>query len=96
MLKKVVGLGPQRHCVFFHSAPNFYSNLKLIMSSLPQEKMFLYIAIARLEGPFLQEPGCQEEVPFVLALPLPLRSTMQILLPCTHSSLGRFTPIYCT
>ena len=56
MLKKVVGLGPQRYCVFFHSAPNFYSKPKLIMSSLPQEKMFLYPATARLEGPFLQEP----------------------------------------
>ena len=56
MLKEVVGLGPQRYCVFFHSAPNFYNKLKLIMFSLPQENMFLYPATARLEGPFLQEP----------------------------------------
>ena len=56
MLKEVVGLGPQRYCVFFPTAPNFFSKLKLIMSSLPQENMFLYPATARLEGPFLQEP----------------------------------------
>ena len=56
MLKEVVGLGPQRYCVFFDRAPNFYSKLKLIMSFLLQEKMFLYPATARLEGPFLQEP----------------------------------------
>lgn len=56
MLKEVVGLGPQRYCIFFNRAPHFYSKLKLIMSSLPQEKMFLYPATARLEGPFLQEP----------------------------------------
>ena len=56
MIQEMMGLGPQRYCVFFNSTPNFYSKLKLIMSSLPQEKIFLYPAIARLEGPFLQEP----------------------------------------
>lgn len=56
MLKEVVGMGPQKYCVVFNSAPNFYSKLKLIMSYLPQEKMLLYPATARLEGPFLQEP----------------------------------------
>ncbi len=55
MLKEAVGLGPQRYCIFFNHAPEFYSKLKLIMSSLPQEKMFLYPSTARLEGPFLQE-----------------------------------------
>ena len=56
MLKEVVGLGPQRYCICFNSALNFYGKLKLIMSSLPQEKLFLYPVTARLEGPFLQEP----------------------------------------
>ena len=56
MLKEVVGLGPQRYCVFFHFAPNFYSKLKLIMNYFPHEKIFLFPATARLEGPFLQEP----------------------------------------
>ena len=54
MLKEVVGLGPQRYCILFHSAPSFYSKLKLIMSYLPHEKMFLYPASARLEGPLLR------------------------------------------
>ena len=56
MLKEVVGLGPQRYCVVFNRAPHFYSKLKLIMAYLPHEKMFLYPATARLEGPFLLEP----------------------------------------
>ena len=42
MLKEVVGLGPQRYCLLFNSAPNFYSKLNSIMYFLPQEKMFLY------------------------------------------------------
>ena len=56
MLKEAVGVGPQRYCIYFHHAPYYYSKLKLIMAYLPQEKMFLYPATARLEGPFLQEP----------------------------------------
>ena len=97
MLKEVVGLGPQRYCVFFHSAQNFYSKLKLIMSSLPQEKMFLYPATARLEGPFLQEPWLSrgralcshpsltfDEYPAKFCSPVPI------------AVLRRFAPIYCT
>ena len=56
MLKEVMGLGPQRYCIVFNRASHFYSKLKLIMSSLPQEKMLLYPAGARLKGPFLHEP----------------------------------------
>ena len=56
MLKEVVGLGPQRYCVVFNRAPNFYSKLKMIMAFLPHEKMFLYPAGSRLEGPFLYDP----------------------------------------
>ena len=56
MINEAVGIGPERYCVAFNRAPNFYSKLKLIMNSLPPEKMFMYPARARLEGPFLQEP----------------------------------------
>ena len=56
MLMGAFEISPQRYCIVFDSSPNFYSKLKLILYSLPQEKMFLYPANARLEGPFLQEP----------------------------------------
>ena len=56
MLMEAVGLGPQRYCIVFSSAPDFYSKLKLILYSLPQEKMFLYPAGTTLGGPFLHEP----------------------------------------
>ena len=56
ILREAVGIAPERYCIFFHRGPEFYSKLKLLMTSLPQEKMFLYPATARLEGPFLHEP----------------------------------------
>ena len=56
MLMEAVGLGPQRYCIVFSSAPDFYSKLKLILYSLPQEKMFLYPVGTTLGGPFLHEP----------------------------------------
>ena len=56
ILREAIGIAPERYCIFFHQGPEFYSKLKRLMSSLPQEKMFLYPAIARLEGPFLHEP----------------------------------------
>ena len=56
MLMEVVGPGPQRYCIIYFSNPEFYNKLKLILSFLPQERMFLYPGTAsRLEGPFLQE-----------------------------------------
>ena len=56
MLMEVVGVGPQRYCIFFEDTPTFYSMFKLILYSLPQEKMFLYPAGTMLGGPFLHEP----------------------------------------
>ena len=56
MMMEAIGVGPQCYCIVFNLAPDFYSKLKLILYFLPQEKMFLYPANARLEGPFLQEP----------------------------------------
>ena len=56
MLKEVVGVGPQRYCIVFNGAPNFFSKLKMILAYLPIEKMFLYPAPESLGGPFLQEP----------------------------------------
>ena len=56
MLMEAVGVGPQRYCIIFYSSCDFYSKLKIILYSLPQEKMFLYRADAKLEGHFLQEP----------------------------------------
>ena len=53
MIMEAVGLGSQRYCIIYHSNPEFYSKLKLILSFLPQEKTFLY---PTTEGPFLQEP----------------------------------------
>ena len=56
MLMGAVGAGPQCYCIEFDSTPYFYSNLKFVISSLPQEKMFLFPSDAKLEGPFLHEP----------------------------------------
>ena len=56
MLMEAVGLGPQCYCIVFNSALDFYSKLKLILYSLPQEKMFLYPAGTTLGCPFLHEP----------------------------------------
>ena len=56
ILKEFVGIALERYCIFFHRGPKFYSKLKLLMISIPQEKMFLYPATSRLEGPFLHEP----------------------------------------
>ena len=53
---KAVGTGPQRYCINFDPSPGFYSKLKLVLSSLLQEKMFLFPIDARLEGPLLHEP----------------------------------------
>ena len=53
---EAVGVGLQHYCILFNSSPNFYSKPKLILYSLPQEKMFIYHANSRQEGPFLQEP----------------------------------------
>ena len=56
MLKKVVGLGPQRYSVVLNEGPNFYRKLKLIMDFLPHERMFLNPTISPLEGPFSYKP----------------------------------------
>ena len=56
MLMEAVGVGPQHYCICFDPSLDTYRKLKLILSSLPQEKMFLFPADARLEGPFLHEP----------------------------------------
>ena len=56
MLMEAVRFGPQRYCIVFNSALDFYSKLKLILYSLPQEKMFLYPAGTMLGGPFLHAP----------------------------------------
>ena len=56
MLKEIIGIGPQRYYVYYHPGVDFYRKLKLIMTYLPHEKMFLYPGEVRLGGPFLQEP----------------------------------------
>ena len=35
MLKEAAGVGPQQYCIFFNSAPSFFSKLKMIMAYLP-------------------------------------------------------------
>ena len=81
MLKEAVGVGPQRYYIYFHHAPVFYSKLKLIMTYLPKEKMFLYPASARLEGPFLQEPWLSRGCAISSRPSLTLRSSMRTSLP---------------
>ena len=56
MLKEVIGIAPQRYCVYVHSDDQFYRRLQLLMTCLPEEKIFLYPEGARLGGPFLLEP----------------------------------------
>ena len=56
MLMEAVGVGPYYYCICFDALLDTYRKLKLLLDSLPQEKMFIYPADARLEGPFLHEP----------------------------------------
>ena len=56
MLMEGVGAGPQCYSICFDPSADTYRKLKLILYSLPQEKMFTYPADAKLEGPFLHEP----------------------------------------
>ena len=56
MLMESVGVGPHCYCVCFDPSLDTYRKLKLLLYSLPQEKMFIYPIDARVEGPFLHEP----------------------------------------
>ena len=56
MLMEAVEVGLQHYCIYFDDTPEFYSMSKLILYSLPWEKMFLYPAGTTLGGPFLHEP----------------------------------------
>ena len=85
MLMEVVGVGPQRYCIVYDSSLDFYSKLKLILYSLPQEKMFLFPTSARLEGPFLHELGPKPSMPALLSR---RRSMWQNLYVLEQSSLG--------
>lgn len=55
-MKEALGIGPGRYCVFVHRADTFNNKLKLLLSSLPPEKMFFYPAGVTLRGEFLEEP----------------------------------------
>ena len=35
ILKEVARIGPQKYCIVFNGAPNFFSKLKLILAYLP-------------------------------------------------------------
>ena len=56
MLRETLGIGPGGYCVFVHSAYTFNSKMKLLLSSLPKEKMFFYPAGAKLRGDFSKGP----------------------------------------
>ena len=56
MLMEAVGLVPQCYYISFDPSLDTYRKLKLFLYYLPQENMFIYLADARLEGPFLHEP----------------------------------------
>ena len=55
LLKEAIGLGSSQYCICHNWGCDFYKRLKLIMSFLPLEKMFLYHADVTLGGSFLQE-----------------------------------------
>ena len=55
LLMEAIGVGPQQYCICFDPSLYTYSKIKLVLSSLPHEKMFLYPTNARLKGPFLHE-----------------------------------------
>ena len=56
MLMETIEVVPQCYCICFDPSPDTYRKSKLLLYSLPQEKMFIYPIDARLEGPFLHEP----------------------------------------
>ena len=56
MLMEVVRVRPHHYCICFDDTLEFYSMFRLILYSLPQEKMFLYPAGSTVGGPFLREP----------------------------------------
>ena len=56
MLREALGIGPGRYCVFVHSAYSFNCKMKLLLSSLPNDKVFLYPAGTKLRGDFSQGP----------------------------------------
>ena len=56
MLMESVGVGSQCYCICFDPSLDTYRKLKLLLYSLPQEKMFIHPTNARLEGSFLHEP----------------------------------------
>ena len=56
MLKETIGIGPQRYCVLGYPDDQFFRRLQLLLSCLPEDKIFLYPGGRRLGGPFLLEP----------------------------------------
>ena len=44
MLRKIVGLGPQRYCIVYQEEYLFSLRLAIVMTYLPRQKMFLYPA----------------------------------------------------
>ena len=61
MLKEAIGIAHQRYCVVGYRDNGFFRCLQLLLTCLPEEKIFLYdLATASggplLGGPFLREP----------------------------------------
>ena len=56
MLREAVGIAPQRYCVVGYPDDQFFHRLQLLLTCLPEEKIFLYSEVERLGGPFLREP----------------------------------------
>ena len=56
MLREAIGIAPQRYCVVGYPDDQFFRRLQLLLTCLPEEKIFLHLAVARLGGPFLREP----------------------------------------
>ena len=56
MLMEVVGIEPQRYCIYYDDSPEFYNLLQLVLYALPQERIFLYPTGSIIGGPFLHEP----------------------------------------
>ena len=61
MLKEAIGIAPQRYCVVGYRDDGFFHRLLLLLTCLPEEKIFLHDYFTAsvgplLGGPFLREP----------------------------------------
>ena len=61
MLKEVIGIAPERYCVVGYRDDGFFRRLQLLLTCLPEGKIFLHDYLTAtvgpvLGGPFLSQP----------------------------------------